>query len=113
MIRDSGADAKAVHSSCLLQKQHGILTYARKAYGGNTDYANINWNQALSSGWCKLTKAGNAVTAFRSHDGMNWEQMDTLQINYNSSNVEVGVAVSGDWNKYGTVAIENFRVVSS
>jgi regulation of enolase protein 1 (concanavalin A-like superfamily) len=109
MIRDPGTNPSAVQVSCVLQNEHGVYMYARTATGGSTDYHAVNWHDAQTSGWCKLEKIGNTVTGYRSFDGMNWDQMESITASFTSDTVEVGVLATGTWAEYGMATFENFE----
>lgn len=110
-IREPGVTGQEAQVSCVLQKSNGIYMYARVDGGNDSEYFGVKWGNYQDSGWCRLDKVGNSVTGYRSFDGMNWQKMETVTIGFGSDTVDVGVAASGSWNEYGTVAVENFEIV--
>ncbi|HVE16714.1 MAG TPA: hypothetical protein VNB29_08250, partial [Chthoniobacterales bacterium] len=91
MIRDTLA-ADAANVSALVSATNGISLQYRSVASGST-------TQVTTSGlsapyWVKVTRVGNAFSAYRSTDGTNWTQLGTTQTITMGSSVYIGIAAT-------------------
>lgn len=64
--------------------------------------------QHLGPHWVKLVRSGSTFTGYRSSDGVNWQQIDSVTISMNTD-VYVGIAVTnGTTSSLCTATFGNF-----
>jgi len=107
MIRQS-LDTSSPNVFTQLILKHGIFMTERANVGSDTNDHGLRWdNGAQNSGWVRLQKQGDVYTGSQSLDGINWQQIETVEVSMGSSNLYVGIAFtsSSGWNS----AVATFR----
>lgn len=109
MMRQSlSADSPHVMVAVMSQANR-VHTYQRDSNGGTT-----TTHPAPTTGsapiWFKLERAGSTITSFRSTDGVNWTQLESLSTSM-SGTIYVGMAVtSHNAGTLSTVTFDNVDV---
>jgi parallel beta-helix repeat protein len=93
MIRES-LNPDARHAMMILTPNNAASFQRRTEVAGSSDHT--THGDPLSR-WVKLTRRGNQITAYKSMDGVNWENIGTVTINLPAS-VYVGLAVTSHTN---------------
>lgn len=107
MIRES-LDANARHAMVAVTAGNGVAFQRRTTTGGSS----VHTAGAVISApyWVKLTRTGNAFTAYQSVDGTNWVQIGSATISMATS-VYVGLAMTSHNNSVlNTSVLDNVNV---
>ncbi|MGH9409709.1 MAG: PQQ-dependent sugar dehydrogenase, partial [Vicinamibacterales bacterium] len=90
MIRET-LDANSPQAFMLVSASKGVAFQRRDAAGGTS--VNTAGSASTAPHWVKLTRAGNAFTAYESEDGTTWTEVGTDTISMGTE-VYVGLAVT-------------------
>ena len=104
MIRD-GSATNAAYAAVVRTPGNGILFQWRSATGGNTAWFAVA--APLGSVWVRLTRSGNAFSAYYSNDGISWMSIGTPQTVTIASSALVGLAVSSHTTGVISTAVFN------
>jgi regulation of enolase protein 1 (concanavalin A-like superfamily) len=108
MIRNT-LDAGSAFSDVTVTPSQGIAAQWRSVANGGCSNAGAS---GAAPYWVRLVRSGNAITSYRSTDGITWTAMASNTIIMNST-VYVGLAVSS--HAYGTLCtatFDNYSVVA-
>ena len=107
MIRES-LDANARHAMVAVTAGNGVAFQRRTTTGGSSEHTA---GAVISAPyWVKLTRTGNAFTAYQSVDGTNWAQIGSATISMATS-VYVGLAMTSHNNSVlNTSVLDNVNV---
>lgn len=102
MMRES-LDANAPHVMVAVMSQaNRVQTFQRSSTNGTTT-TYIGGNGSAPK-WLKLERVGSTITSFRSEDGLNWTQLQSLSTSMNGT-IYVGMAVTSRNNSTVSTAI--------
>jgi autotransporter-associated beta strand protein len=110
MIRETtGANSKYVLAAVTPTASHGVSMQYRSSTGGSAvDLVQVN-GPTLPY-WVRLVRLGNAITGYRSPDGVTWTQIGSISVTMNSS-VTTGLAVcSHNTSSLSTVTFDNVSI---
>lgn len=102
MMRES-LDANAPHVMVAVMSQaNRVQTFQRSSINGTT--TTFNGGNGSAPKWLKLERVGSTITSFRSEDGLNWTQLESLSTSMNGT-IYVGMAVTSRNNSTVSTAI--------
>lgn len=109
MMRESLAADSPHVTVAVMSQANRVHTYQRSSSGGTTaTYTSPTTGSAPI--WFKLERVGSTITSFRSDDGVNWTQLESLSTTM-SGTIYVGMAVTSHVNNtLSTVTFDNVSV---
>jgi hypothetical protein len=95
MIRSSTA-ANAVNCLLAITPSNGVTFQSRATTGGATTYTQATGFAAPY--WLKISRVGNAFTAYRSADGASWTQHGSVTLSNMPATAQFGLALASHTN---------------
>lgn len=105
MIRESLTSGSR-HAIAAITPSNGYSLTSRSTTGAASAY--VSGGNGGAPGWLKLVRSGNAITAYRSADGIAWTQFGTVNLAM-SGTIYIGLAVTSHSNS--TLATDTFSSV--